>query len=130
MKKVFLGMGILLCVLLLTGYGKSDLTDYIQLSYSGIDTKGSADYSVNDTEMIEDIYGINLDNEIPDDKMQKKIQNLLESYKVTLSKTKNLSNEDKVEVSVSVDSEKREELKNNVTKTFTVSGLEKWGKIR
>ncbi|MBC6310450.1 hypothetical protein HCJ66_12970 [Listeria sp. FSL L7-1582] len=129
MKRIVIGLVFVSCLLMLAGCGKTDLTQYIDVSYTGINSKGEADYSLNEKALVKDLYNVDMDGDKVDDETTKKINNLLSSYKIKIDKTSDLSNGDKIKVSVSVNPNKSKGLEEKSSKKFKVSGLKKGKRI-
>lgn len=128
MKKVLLGIGFV-GLFFLSGCGNSkNLVDYVDVEFSGMDTKGEATYSVNTEEMIYDTMKVDSDTEILTDKQKTELMKIGTSYKIKLDKDKNLSNGDKVKVIATVNEEKTKKIKSG-EKIVEVKGLEEPKKL-
>lgn len=107
-----------------------DLTDYIEVSFDGMDTVGYANYYVDDYEAVVDRSGFKPEDfetemiKLVEKKPEKaeEINALFSQYNVSIDKEENLSNGDKVKVTVTVD-EDAKGVKGG-EKEFTVEGLE------
>ncbi|GGC92751.1 hypothetical protein [Enterococcus wangshanyuanii] len=104
------------------------MTDYIEVDFSGMDTKGTASYNIDTKKMYKDVFDYDVETGFPDEKTQKELISFDSSYKVKLNKDQKLSNGDKVKVTVSVDENKTKRIKGG-EKEFTVSGLEEPKKL-
>jgi len=127
MKKVIKGSLVALLVMVLGGcsnLGAEDLAEYIDVEFSGMNTKGTADYSVDEDALLEDVYDIDVDNEFPDEETLQEIENLEDSMKININKTDNLSNGDEIKVTANVDEDKIEKIKSG-EKEVEVEGLSK-----
>lgn len=122
MRKGILLFG-LISLLLLTACGKKDMTDYVEVSFFGVDSVGKANYSVNVDELLSDIFDYDSESDFPDEKKLKEMEDVASAYKVKLDPEKGLSNGDKVTVTISVDDKKTKKIKSG-SKDFTVEGLE------
>ena len=125
LKKMLVFIGILTTILsmLLAGCGsKADPFAYIDVSYDGYDTNGTAHVDFNEGILIETIIG----NE-PDDYEElgewiAAYDELLSNIDVSCTPSKNLSNGDTVTVTVSVFGEAQKKIAGG-EKTYQVSGL-------
>src|SRR5699024_10809697 len=83
-------------LIFLTACGsKVDLSDYVEVQFDGYDTIGTASYFVDDSQLIQDSFGITMEEywEMEHDKLEE-INNLVASYSVVLSDVDGLSNGD------------------------------------
>ena len=122
-KLIALSLILVMALCLLSGCGKSavDLTDYVNVRFSGSDGKGRArcdlDYSALETALAGSSKDAGLGS----------LLRLESSLHVTVTPDKNLSNGDKVTVTVSFDSDAAKgtgwKLKGG-SKSFTVKGLQ------
>jgi len=111
-------------LIVLTACGSSEeITEYIDVSFSGVDTMGEASYSLNDEELIEDVFDINLEDEFPDEETAEEIDTMLDAYKIKLENDEELSNGDTVKLTANVNEEKTDKIKGG-EKEVTVEGLE------
>lgn len=113
-------------LIFLTACGsKVELSDYVELQFNGYDSIGTASYSVDDSRLVEDVFGVTDDNywELGHEEMQE-ISNMVSAYSIELVQDTDLSNGDEVTVRLSVDEEKTKELKTKDEITFEVTGLE------
>lgn len=124
MRKNFLFFGVMLMVFILTGCNKAkDLSDYVDVTFSGLDTKGTASYDVNMEQLLKDVLGYDISTGFPDEKAINEINQIEKSFKIKLVKDEDLSNGDKVKLHISVDENKTDKIKGG-EKDFTVEGLE------
>ncbi|KYG92047.1 hypothetical protein A0U40_03660 [[Bacillus] sp. KCTC 13219] len=65
------------------------------LNYYGIDARGTASYSIDEEAIVKNIFDIDVNREDFSSVTIAEIINLSESFKVSLDKKENLSNEDK-----------------------------------
>mgnify|MGYP000851227259 CR=1 FL=1 len=113
-------------LLLLTACGsKVELSDYIEVEFYGYDSIGTASYSVDDTKLIKDAFGVTDEDywDLEYEQMEA-ISNMMMSFTVDLSKDTELSNGDEIIVRLSVDKEMTNKLKAKDEIKVTVSGLE------
>lgn len=127
MKKIF-GVFILLSsVLILVACGAKDATNYISLEFEGIDTKGKAKYVVDEEKLLKEVF----DYEEKDGPNLEVLGDMLivdDAMDIKLDKDKDLSNGDKVKVTVTIDESKTDKLKSG-EKEFEVQGLEEPKKL-
>ncbi len=112
-------------LLLLTACGsKVELSDYIEVEFYGYDSIGTASYSVDDTKLIKDAFGVTDEDywDLEYEQMEA-ISNMMMSFTVDLSKDTELSNGDEIIVRLSVDKEMTNKLKAKDEIKVTVSGL-------
>lgn len=121
MVKKLKKFSILLCLFLGGCSSKKDVTEYLNVSFSGYDTVGTSYESINSEKLIQDIYG---EYTSLNDDQKEEADNLLESLSIKADKSKNLSNGDKISVTVNVKDEKNSKLKGG-KKEFVVENLEK-----
>lgn len=122
MKKGFLLFG-LIGILLLTACGKKDMTDYVDVTFYGVDSVGKASYSVDIEKLLADVFKYDSESDFPDDKQLEAMNAVTSGYKVKVEPETGLSNGDKVTVTVSVDDTKTKKVKGG-SKEYTVEGLE------
>lgn len=105
-----------------------DLSEYVEVEFNGIDTKGTVDYYVDTEKLYKDTldFDVNVSNQ-PDEKTVEEINNMNEAIEVKIDKTENLSNGDKVEIIADVDGDKTKKIKSG-KKTIEVKNLDepKW----
>src|SRR5699024_2676583 len=120
MAGVIIGSGLLL----LSACGGVDVVDYVDVTFSGNDTEGTADYEVDQVKMLSDAFDIDPDTnpENVNEETIKEAQDAQVAYEVILSQTEALSNGDKITVEVIVDEDKTNKLEGG-KKTIKVSGL-------
>jgi len=100
-----------------------EMTDYVEVSFSGTDTMGTANYEVNEEQLIEEVFDYNDDTNFADEETLEEINNLEEAYKIQLEPDEDLSNGDTVSLTVSVDEEKTDKIQGG-EKEVTVENLE------
>lgn len=133
MRKKIISIALFtLFILLFTSCGKKtvNLTDYLEVSFEGLNTNGTVNYYVEDVQAIAEAYGIEtVDFESEMMTLYEKkpetaaeINELFSSYSVTIDKEDELSNGDTITVTITVD-EDIKTLKGG-EKEFTVEGLE------
>ena len=103
---------------------KEDIMEYLDVSFYGIDSKGNANYYLEENRLIGS--ALNLGEEVhdfPDEKTRKEAEAILGSYTIEIEPMENLSNGDEVQVTIVVDKDKTKKVKGG-EKKFTVEGLE------
>lgn len=98
-----------------------DVTEYIEVSFSGLDSQGKIDYELSETQMLKDIFGEYYENDLDED-TESELDNLDSAYTIEFDKESGLSNGDKVKVTVKVDGDKTKVITNG-EKEFTVKDL-------
>lgn len=112
-KNIILVFSSILSVMLLSGCGAKDISEYIDVSFQGYNTFGTVTATLNDSFYSEN--GVN------------KYVNDLNGINIEFDKEDNLSNGDEIKVTTVVDAEEMKEKKIPVKqgeKTVTVEGLE------
>lgn len=109
----------------MTACGKSEeVVDYVDVSFSGMDTLGSATFEVDENKLLKEIFNLKDDaHDYPDEKTAKQAQNVLEAYEITVEPQENLSNGDKIKITASVNDDLTTKIKSG-EKEITVEGLE------
>lgn len=139
-KKKFINMRVLgkyiglfsLLLILSACSSKEDLTDYIELKYYGIDTRGTASYVIDEEAIVKNIFDIDVNSVEPGSISSEtiaEVNDLSKSFEINLDKKENLSNGDKITVTVTVDPEMTKRLKEKSERVFEVSGLPEGTKI-
>ncbi|EOD7438147.1 hypothetical protein ACJQ40_003235 [Enterococcus faecium] len=129
MKKSILVIGFI-GILMLSGCSKAkDLTEYVDVNFSGMNTQGVATYNVDTDKLLKDTLNYDGETDFPDKNTEKEIEAIENSYKIKLDKEENLSNGDKVKVTVNVDSDKTNKIKSG-EKTVVVKDLEEPKKLK
>lgn len=128
-KKISAFLTAAAMVLLLTGCGKQkvDLSEYVNVSYTGLNSRGSATVSM-DLEAMEDFL---IDEKADDKDNLKRLLEIGSSISCELDKTEDLSNGDKVVATITWEDEIAEKYNlefSGKTKEFEVAGLEE-GKV-
>lgn len=123
MKRFGVFWGILALFLLAACSSSKDVTEYVDVSFSGIDSIGKAHYSIDEEKLYSDIFDFDPELNFPDDKTITEISTIASAYKVKLDHDQNLSNGDTVTLTISVDKEKTKKIKGGEIE-FTVEGLE------
>ena len=124
MKKIGWLFFVLASVLLSAcGEKQQEMSQYVDVYFSGMDTYGTADYHVNEAKLFKDLLDQDLSEEIFDEKIVEEMNDIFASYAITLDKTENLSNGEKVTMTIKINPEKSKKLKSG-SKTIEVSGLE------
>lgn len=125
LRKILLFTMFTMSVFLLAACGGTqNVTDYVEVSFSGMDTKGTADYEVNETALIEEIFNLDeVAQDFPSDEVAIEAYEILGAYSIKMEPSDNLSNGDKVKIIVTVDEKVTKQIKSG-EKEFTVEGLE------
>lgn len=113
-------------LIFLTACGsKVELSDYIEVEFSGYDSIGTAHYTIDNNQMVQDAFGVTEEDywDLSYEETQE-IDNFMMSFMVELSQVSELSNGDEITVYFSVDEEMTNKLKAKDEITVTVSGLE------
>lgn len=114
-RRLTLLLGVILAALVLTGCRKSvSLMEYVDLEYGGFDGKGTVEGSFDTARFMKDY------------EIAKEYQSSIEKIKVKTNAKKNLSNGDKIVVSIIYNSSLEDSLKmkfTDVSAQFTVDGL-------
>lgn len=115
-------------ILVFATQSKSDIFDYVQITYEGVDTMGEAVIEIDYETMYEDIYG-----EAPT-KLEEyfewdmKTSNFSKGISCEVSQREGLSNGEEIEVVFTFTDEAAEEFK-DASKKFEVSGLKEVEKV-
>lgn len=125
MKKSKFLVAALSSAFILGGCGAKDVTEYISVDFDGIDTKGTAQYTVNETKYLKEVFGFTGNDSY---ETLEEISAAEQAIDIKLDKTENLSNGDKVKVNVVVDEDKTDKIKGG-EKEFEVTGLEEPKKL-
>lgn len=128
-KKV---MGFLLCligIIAITGCGSKtrNLTDYVSVEYSGLDTQGKAQVIFDKDRLYKDAFGYDSNNYANSDQ-QKAISLFESSVKTDFDKSTQLKNGDKIKLTIKIDESKVPNVKSG-EKEFEVNGLEEAKKL-
>lgn len=118
-------LGIILVgvILILTACKSAkELTDYVEITFEGMDSQGVANYSVNYPKLYKEVLNYDINSGKPNSKLRGKVAELENSYTINLDQTDKLSNGDKVKVDVVVDKDKTKLIKSG-SKTVEVTGL-------
>lgn len=127
MKKVNVVFIVLLVLGLITISGCSkgkDLTEYLDVRFAGIDTRGTVSCNVDYERLLQDALNYNSATDFADEEMTKEIEAISNSYKIIIDKEENLTNADEIKIIANVNSEKTNKIKSG-EKTIEVEGLEK-----
>ncbi len=122
MRKGILFFG-LIGLLLLTACGKTEVTDYIEVEFSGVESVGKVNYSIDTDQLLVDIFDVDFESDFPEGDALEEMNAVMDGYKVKVEPENGLSNGDKVTVTVSVDKDKTKKIKDS-KKEFTVEGLD------
>ena len=124
MKKFIYSLCTITALILLTSCGaKEDLTDYIDVSFSGMDSQGTANYEIESEELLKEIFDYDEETNFVDEETELEIKKLDGAYKIKVDPEEDLSNGDKVKIIASVDDEKTDKIKGG-EKEVTVEDLE------
>lgn len=99
------------------------IEDYVEVSFSGLDTQGIASFSIDYEAILNNIYGYDEEKPFPNKKMEDEMTNLSDRIQVEIEPKKNLSNGDKVKMIITVDEKKTQRIKSS-EKKVEVTGLE------
>lgn len=120
--KMVLGFGV---IMLLAACGsKAELSDYLEVDFSGYDTMGTATYEIDQDQLIMDTFEVSDNIFDLDLETLNEIDAMLSAYSVELDKENDLSNGEQVVVKLTVDDSKTKKLKTKDEVKVTVSGLE------
>lgn len=112
------------CLFLLSACGSSeDVTDYVDVSFSGMDSQGSASYEMDEMGLVETIFDLEGLQDYPDLETAQEAETILDAYEIKIEPEKELSNGDKVQLTIIVDEDKTDKIKGG-EKEFTVEGLD------
>ncbi|NSV50741.1 lipoprotein [Enterococcus faecalis] len=126
MKKLILFLGSLF---LLSGCGYAkDLTEYVDVEFMGMDTQGTATYTIDTEKLNKDVFKYDSESDFLDEKEQEEMSDFYNSFKIKLDKTDKLSNGDKVKVIAKVNEKKTKKIKSG-EKEVVVEGLEEPQKL-
>lgn len=118
MKKFKLAMFAALSLFVLGACSSAeDLTEYTYLSFSGLDSQGTAEYGIDFDELYSKL------NEEGNSNAEEELMHSGDAIDVTLDKGENLSNGDKVNLTVTVNNDDVKSFVGGETE-FTVEGLE------
>lgn len=129
LKKGLLFTLFALSLIFLAACGRSEsAVDYVEVSFSGMDTQGMANYDMDTTALIEKIFKLEGAHDYPDAKVAEEANQVLNAYSIKVEPTDNLSNGDKVKVIVTVDEDRTKKIKGG-EKEVIVEGLEEPKKL-
>lgn len=125
LKKTVVFLFFAFILLFMTACGKSEeVVDYVDVTFSGMDTLGSATFEVDETKLLKEIFNLKDDaHDYPDEKTANQAQNVLEAYDIKIEPHENLSNGDKIKIIASVNEDLTTKIKEG-EKEITVEGLE------
>ncbi|CAD5902566.1 hypothetical protein [Carnobacterium maltaromaticum] len=124
MKKICIMLGSLIALLLLSACSNGkDLTEFVEVNFSGMDSKGTAAYYLDEDKLMKELFKIDTSITFPDEKTQQEMSEIDGAYKIQLDKMNNLSNGDEVKLTVTVDKEKTTKIVGG-EKTFKVKNLD------
>lgn len=122
-KSIYAVFTIVLLFFISSCSSVKDMTDYVDVSFSGMDNMGVANYEVDEEKLIEEVFDYDEDIDFIEEETLKEMNDLEEAYKIQLDKEEDLSNDDIVTLIVSVNEDKTDKIKGG-EKEVTVSGLE------
>lgn len=123
-RKSLAMMTVMTALLLLVACGSAeDMTKYVDVSFSGMDSQGNASYDVDETRLIEEIFNLEGHHDFPDAETAREAQNVLDAYTIEIEPQEGLSNGDQVKITVLVDENKTNKIKGG-EEEFTVEGLD------
>lgn len=105
-----------------------DVSEYVEVDFNGIDTKGTVNYDVDKEKLFKDTLDFDVNGSSqPDEKIAEEIEKMYDAIEIKLDKTEDLSNGDEIEISANVDGEKTKIIKSG-KKTVEVKKLDapKW----
>lgn len=123
LKRFIVFLSMIVLILLVACSSSKTVTDYVGVSFSGIDSIGSADYSLDEDKLFADIFDFEPETDSFDDKKLEEISTIASAYTIELDKHQELSNGDTVTLTVSVDKDKTKKIKGGDLEV-TVEGLE------
>ncbi len=113
---------IVIVVTIISSVTKTDIMDFTEIAFEGVDTMGEANVYIDYTALYEDIYGPEPDNYEEYFEWEEKCINLKNGIEYTVSKDEDLSNDEKIEIVFTFTGIAADELK-KCSETITVSGL-------
>lgn len=127
MKFIF-GFGI---IIILAGCGsKAELSDYVEVNFSGYDTMGTASYYIDEDRLINETFDVSSTTILDlDFETIAEIESMLSAFTIELDQDKDLSNGQEVVVKLNVDNNKTDKLKTKDELKVTVTGLEEPKKL-
>lgn len=123
MKKRLFLLSFLLLFFLNGCSSAKDLSDYVEVSFEGIDTRGTAYHYVSYDKIYEEVLNYKGTASSPDQEIQDQMMDIESSYEIKLDKMDNLKNGDTVKVTVTVNKDKTKKVKSG-EKTIKVTGLD------
>ncbi len=123
-RKVLFFLCFTISLFLLSACGSNEeMMEYVDVSFSGMDTKGSASYSLDETRLIETIFELEGHHDYPDYETAMEAEEILSAYQIMIEPEENLSNGDEVQLTILVDGDKTKKIVGG-EKTFKVEGLD------
>lgn len=125
LKRKLTSMMIVMSTLLfLVACGSAeDLTKYVEVSFSGMDSQGSVNFDVDETRLIEEVFNLEGHQDFPDVDTAREAQEILDAYSIEVDPQEDLSNGDQVKITVLVDENKTKKIVGG-EKEVTVEGLD------
>jgi len=129
LKKVIGIISLLVIVLIFSGCSqRKDINKYVDVSFSGIDTKGIANYNIDTNRMVKEVLNVNLNDNNLSEKQTQEVNDLLSAISIKLNKDSNLSNGDNIKLSINIDEDKTKKIKSS-EKNVKVNGLKEPKKL-
>nr|WP_232845454.1 hypothetical protein [Enterococcus innesii] len=130
MKKFCLFLGTVLSVFLLSGCGQGniEMLDFVDVNFRGLDTRGTASYSVDYERLHNYLIENDKELEFESQNVYYDDQQLEEMLGISLDKSSDLSNGDSVTLTLDIDSSKVKNLVGG-DKEFVVEGLDEAKKL-
>lgn len=123
-KWTFIILGVISLSALSACNSAKDMTEYVDVSFSGMDTLGTASFDVDENKLISEVLDMDEDaQDFPDAETAEEAEEIFSAYDIKLDEEEDLSNGDTVTVSVDVDEEKTKKIKGG-EKEFTVENLD------
>lgn len=106
-----------------------EMIEYVDVSFSGMDTQGSASYEVDEMGLIAEVLGLDEDaQDYPDSETAEEAEEILDAYDISIDEEEDLSNGDTVVISATVDDEETKKITGG-EKEFTVEDLDEPEKV-
>src|SRR5699024_1907371 len=101
-----------------------NVTEYVEVSFSGMDSQGSASYDVDEMGLVEEVLDLDEDaQDYPDAETAEEAEEILDAYDISIDEEDDLSNGDTVVITASVDDEETKKIEGG-EKEFTVEDLD------
>ncbi|WP_367377492.1 hypothetical protein [Enterococcus gilvus] len=123
MKKWIGIISLLLVVILFSGCSqRKDINKYVGVTFYGINTKGTANYTVDTNKMVKEILKFDLNDSNLSKKQTQEADDLLSAISIQLTKDTDLSNGDTSTIKIKVDEDKTKKIRSS-EKKVEVTGL-------